>query len=164
MLISYSMHVEESPGPDTVLNAGWTTMRASARGTGELLLKKAKDFAVFSQANQLIMRIPVQYASQGELSYLILEMVMNNDEIPDKLVTSAHLPLGLTVNSLNKKQTTFEAIEKHQKLLQESCVPSSIKKRTRSFKAQGSVNRRSFHPKANEEERRQKKETGDAYI
>jgi len=55
-------------------------------------------------------------------------MVMNDEEIPDKLVTSVHLPLGLTVSSLNKKQTTFEAIEKHQKLLQERCGPSSIKK------------------------------------
>jgi len=55
-------------------------------------------------------------------------MVMNDDEITDELVTSVHLPLGLTVSSLNKKQTTFEAIEEHQKLLKESCDPSSPNK------------------------------------
>ena len=96
------------------------------------MLEKPKDFVVFSQANQLIMRVPVQYPSQGELVYLILEMVMNDDEIPDKLVTSVHLPLGLTVSSLNKKQTTFEAIEKHQKLLQESCRPASPIKKSKT--------------------------------
>jgi hypothetical protein len=122
------MVVDESPDPDTVLQAGWTTMRASAKGDGELVLEKSQDFAVFNRANQLIMRFPAQYPSQGELVYLILEMVMNDDEIPDELVTSVHLPLGLTVSSLNKKQTTFEAIEEHQKLLKESCDPSSPNK------------------------------------
>ena len=101
-------------------------MRTSARGTGEILLEKNKDFAVFSQANKLIMRIPGQYARRTSLPNL--EMVMNDEETPDKLVTSAHLPLGLTINSLNKKQTTFEATDNHKKLLQESCSQDPAKK------------------------------------
>ena len=118
------MVADESPDPDTVLQAEWTTMRTSAMGVGELMLEKCQDFAVFNRANQLIMRFPVQYPSQGEQVYLILEMVMNHVETPDELVTSVHLPLGLKVSSLNKKKTTFEATEEHQKLLKESCGPS----------------------------------------
>jgi hypothetical protein len=122
------MEVEESPSPATVLQLEWTTMRAGINGSGQLLLEKPMDFAVFSQANQLIMRIPPPDANQGELVYLLIEMVMNKDDIPDKLMTSVSLPLGLTASTLIKGRRTFAPTDAHLNLLKQSCGTSASKK------------------------------------
>jgi hypothetical protein len=88
-----TLDVEEAPIPDTVLNSEWTGMRSS----GEKLMTKVQDFVVCSKANRLIVKIPTQYPSQEKQAYLILEMLMNDDEEPSKMMSRIHLPLGLTV-------------------------------------------------------------------
>ena len=147
------MVADKSPDPDTVLQAEWTTMRASAMGAGELMLDECQEFAVFNRANQLIMKIPAQYPSQGKQAYLILEMAMNHIETPDELVSSVHLPLGLKVSSINRKKTTFEATEDHQKLLKESCGPSpSTKLRTNTTKRKDNPTSEASTPKSTKKE------------
>ena len=55
-------------------------------------------------------------------------MVMNKDDIPDKLLTSVNLPLGLTDSTLIKRRTTFAPTDAHLHLLKQSCGPSATKK------------------------------------
>jgi hypothetical protein len=153
-----SMEADESPGPDNVLEAEWTTMRSIAMGVGVRMLDESQDFAVFNRANQLIMKIQMQYPSQGKQAYLILEMAMNHFETPDELVTSVHLPLGLKASSLNKKKTTFEATEDHQKLLKESCGPSpSTKLNTKKSKRKDPPTSEASTPKSKKKESPTKK-------
>jgi hypothetical protein len=148
-----SMEADESPGPDNVLETEWTTMRASAMGVGVRMLDESQDFAVFNRANQLIMKIPAQYPSQGNQAYLILEMALSHIETPDELVSSVHLPLGLKGSSINRKKTTFEATEDHQKLLKESCGPSpSTKLNTKNSKRKDPPTSEASTPKSKKKE------------
>ena len=121
-----TLDAEESPIPDTVLDSEWTGM-SSARQSGEKLMTNVQDFVVCSKANRLLVKIPTQYQSQEKQSYLILEMLMNDDEEPSKMMSGIHLPLGLTASRLNKKRTSFEPTAEHFKLLQE-CCPSKTQK------------------------------------